>query len=575
MSTASATWLLRSRGPQLGLALVCGLVAVAGPSVARLPAAACLAALLGEVILSAALRAGWWGAAGPVRRLTRWEALSLAAAGFGAVGAFAAWFLGHPALAASGLALAWLGACATEFVATVEGASRDSMWLLPRDPQTGLAPASHTVRVRTQDDIVRAVRRATAEGAVVRPVGSRCGSAVYRVPAASDARFLLLDLSEYGDVLELDVAGRRVHVQAGMQQRHLCELLERHGLALPAINGSGWLTVGGTVATGSVCGSRFLLNDHVLSITVVEADGAVTTVRKGEAAFGAYLCSLGLLGVISSVELGLVESFVITGAVDKIGFDEMLARSTAEGVAAWDYMINDWYPAVDQVVSRQLVRQAPEVALDERRPMPSMTPTESVLGQLLTLVVNRVPAVGMPAIRLFLAFFRPSRVSARWFEMAAVDPHFDFAYHPVEYLELVVPRSGYRAVMADLADLYRARPETIPMVPVITDWLAPDRQAWITKNATDTDEAEPFAVITVSHQHLEARPRSDVFDPVAAIGRAHNARMHWGKFPWLNDAASIAATLPPGAFERFAALRAQRDPEGRFLNGWFRSVFAA
>lgn len=82
-------------------------------------------------------------------------------------------------------------------------------------------------------------------------------------------------------------------------------------------------------------------------------------------------------------------------------------------------------------------------------------------------------------------------------------------------------------------------------------------------------------MITVAHQLMEARPRETVFDPVADIGRRHGARMHWGKHPWREGFDEIAATLPAGSLERFARLRAERDPDGRFLNAYFRRLFGA
>lgn len=566
-------WLLASRFVTLLAALVAGVGALLAPAPASRALAGVFTLLTAEAIVAGLARAVWWRAGGPLRRLGPWEAAALSATGL----AVLAWVVlarsASPLGATLAAAGAWLGAAALSFLAVIQSAARRSMWLLPRDPVSGVAPREATVLVRSEQDIVDAVRRAAREGAVVRAVGSRNGSAPYRVPAADDTRFILLDLSAYGEVISLDVAGRRIHVQAGMQQRHLCAALEAAGLALPATNGSGWLTIGGTLTTGSLCGSRFLLNDQVLALTVVEADGAVRRVAREDADFGAWLCSLGVLGVLSSVELEAVPTFIVEGAVDKVDFDTMMARSTAEQVRALDYTIHDWYPAVDQVVSRRLSRRPPEEALARRVPMPSMTPAESLLGQALTLLVNRVPALGPPSVRLFLAGFQPVQASARWFELVAVDPHFDFAYHPVDYLELIVPVARYPEVMEALRAHYRAHPASIPMVPVITDWVAPDPRAWIIKNAANPGDDSPFAVITVAYQLLEARPRGAVFDPVAAIGRRFGARMHWGKSPWMDDPAAIAATLPEGNFARFAQLRAARDPEGRFLNGYFRSVF--
>jgi len=170
--------------------------------------------------------------------------------------------------------------------------------------------------------------------------------------------------------------------------------------------------------------------------------------------------------------------------------------------------------------------------------------------------------------------FKPSPVEAWWDELITVDPEMDLAYHPIEYLEVVVKRSDYRAFMQELHDFYQRCPKQIPFVPIITDWIAPDKVAWLSKNSAEVTQEEPFAAITVAYQLIEKNAGNQIFQPVIELAKKYKARMHWGKFPWMKDAQSIGRSLPDGNFERFVQLRREQDPEGRFMTTYFQSLFS-
>jgi FAD/FMN-containing dehydrogenase len=59
----------------------------------------------------------------------------------------------------------------------------------------------------------------------------------------------LLSLDKYNRVLEVEVAQRRVRVQAGIRLRDLSEVLAAHGLALPVLGSTDAQSLAGLIAT--------------------------------------------------------------------------------------------------------------------------------------------------------------------------------------------------------------------------------------------------------------------------------------------------------------------------------------
>ncbi|SDE83673.1 D-2-hydroxyglutarate dehydrogenase YdiJ [Limimaricola pyoseonensis] len=91
---------------------------------------------------------------------------------------------------------------------------------------------------------------------------------------------LVVDLSRHMTrILEIDVAARRVRVQAGVVKDQLNAALAPHGLFFaPELSTSNRATIGGMISTDA-CGQGSCLygktRDHVLGLTTVLADGAV------------------------------------------------------------------------------------------------------------------------------------------------------------------------------------------------------------------------------------------------------------------------------------------------------------
>jgi FAD/FMN-containing dehydrogenase len=129
--------------------------------------------------------------------------------------------------------------------------------------------------------------------------------------------------------------------------------------------------------------------------------------------------------------------------------------------------------------------------------------------------------------------------------------------------EYAVPRAALPEV---LGELRRRVPELADpvMFPVEVRVAAAD-DIWLS-----TAYGRDSAYIAV-HQ-FAGMPYRAYFDLFEQVAGAVGGRPHWGKMHTL-DAAGLRARYP--RFDDFTRLRAELDPEGKFLNPYLRRVLGA
>jgi FAD/FMN-containing dehydrogenase len=98
--------------------------------------------------------------------------------------------------------------------------------------------------------------------------------------------------------------------------------------------------------------------------------------------------------------------------------------------------------------------------------------------------------------------------------------------------------------------------------PVEYRTLAAD-DAWLSP-------AHGRATVTISIHQNARMPHEAFFDDIERIFRSFDGRPHWGKLHSCTR-ADLRAMYP--MWDRFSALRAEMDPDGRFLNDYLRRLF--
>jgi FAD/FMN-containing dehydrogenase len=141
---------------------------------------------------------------------------------------------------------------------------------------------------------------------------------------------LHLDMRQMNQLVWLRAAERAVRVQAGMRWRDLQDLLDPLGLAVKTMQSYSNFTVGGSVSVN--CHGRYVghgpVGHSVRSLQLVAADGAVLEVGPAQQPelFGAAVGGYGAVGVITEVELDVVENTRIERRVVPVALTDYAAH---------------------------------------------------------------------------------------------------------------------------------------------------------------------------------------------------------------------------------------------------------
>jgi L-gulonolactone oxidase len=413
------------------------------------------------------------------------------------------------------------------------------------------APAE-VVRPRSTDEVAAAVRRAGEAGRVVRVAGAG--------HSFSDAVLtdgVLLSLDAMDRVVWADPGGRRVRVQAGIRLRALSERLAGYGLALENMGDVDAQSIAGATATGTHGSGVELrnLSAAIEAVQLVAGDGSVRELDGGDALLAARV-SVGALGVVTELTLRCVPAYVMRGVDAPARLGDVLERldELAEGSRHFEFYA---FPHSETV----LTRTNAVVTAPARPPGAVRRWTEDVLLtnhglHLACGLARRRPAL-IPAISRGMTAALSERVRVDRSDRIFVSPR------RVRFTEM--EQALPRAAAADALRAILAEVRRHPVIfPIEVRFVAADDALLSPAGGRET--------VYIATHNYAGMPWEPYFRAVAAIGAEHGARPHWGKRHF-HTAATLAPLYPE--WDRFAAVRSELDPEGRFTNAYVERVLGA
>ncbi|MDQ2588032.1 FAD-binding protein [Saccharothrix yanglingensis] len=370
------------------------------------------------------------------------------------------------------------------------------------------------------------VRRLVAGARTVRAVGT--GHSFSRIADTTGTQVALDAMPEV-----FEVGDRAVRVDAGMRLARLAELLQARRLALPAMPSLPHISVAGATATATHGSGNDVpsLASLVRRVELVTAEGEPVTFARGEEGFDGAVVAFGTLGVVTHVELEVVDTFDVEQRVyDDVPLDALAEDFDAIFGSAYSVSAFTGWNGRARVFAKHRVG-------DERRPLRVGRDAPEA----------RHPVEGQPPHRCTAQLGVPGP----WHERL---PHFraDFLPSVGEELqaEYFVPREHAGRALRALEGL---RDELAPFlltseirtVAAETQWMSMvhDRPSAAFHFTLRPDEVGVRAVLRRVEEALLP------FDP----------RPHWGKVTELPD---VAGRYPRA--RDFAELRARLDPTGKF-----------
>ena len=381
----------------------------------------------------------------------------------------------------------------------------------------------------SEAEVQAAVREAVAAGQGVRVVAA--GHSFSPVHLTDGT---LIDLANLGGITHVDAAAGRVRALPGTPIGVFGDPLWEAGLALANqgdIDTQGIAGAIGTATHGSGVGLQSF-SASMRSCRLVDGRGEVVVVDGSTPdLLAAAQVSIGMLGVMTEVEIEAVPRYRLVQRIEEWSFDRLLDEWD-DRIARHRHFSCFWCPAPESGALYGL--EVDGAALGQ----------DMVWVKTLDKVADDVPE-------------EPGRVDRgyRLYPLDGLEPNF----HELEYY---VHLDRVREAALAMRELMLASqpdavfPLELRTVAADTAYLSPQFEM-------------PTLVLSVSGQ-----PATDYWDylrRVDALLGEFDARVHWGKLHFLT-AEQLRDRYPKAG--EFIEIRHRLDPDGIFLNDHLRPLFA-
>jgi FAD-linked oxidoreductase len=349
-------------------------------------------------------------------------------------------------------------------------------------------------------------------------------------------------------------ASHQATLWAGTRLFECGPLLHAVGQALPNMGDIDRQSIGGVLSTATHgTGTAFpCMAAGALELRLVTASGEVLTssAERDSDIFHAAAVSLGALGVISRVTLQNVPSFRLRERVEMLPLDAVLAD-----LDRWKRLHRNFELWVFPH-SRQALIKTLDLTDDAVDSQARGADAADGLLRLCSELTRALPGLAAPLQKLAARFIKPTlRVGDSW---RIYPSERDVRFNEMEYH--VPDQAGAEAL--DEACRVSVSSGTAGFFPIEFRFVAGDAH-WLSPF-----EGGNRASIAV-HQYYKQDYRP-LFAAVEPILRRRGGRPHWGK---LHTATHRDLLQMYPNFARFLRIRAQLDPEGKFLNPYLRSIF--
>ena len=426
---------------------------------------------------------------------------------------------------------------------------------------TATATPARWGRPRSEAEISAAVKDAASAGLQVRALGSG-----HSFTAAAATSGVALDLSQWTGITAADTRTGLVTVRSGTTLRALNAELGGFGLAMANLGDIDAQTLAGALSTGTHgTGARLGgLATQVEALELVLADGSVVScsATSRPELFAAARIGVGALGVITTVTLRCVPSFMLLADERPVPVEEVLEQFDALA-AANDHFEFYWFPYGRKALVKRNNRLSPggSAAPGAAHPMPGWrrfwefeVMENAGFGTLCR--IGRARPRLIPALNRFSSTALSSRSYTDLSHRVFVTPR-RVRFAESEY---AVPRESLGHVIAELRRAVPRLPDPV-MFPVEVRVAAAD-DIWLS-----TAYGRESAYVAI-HQYA-GLPYRAYFDRFESIVAEVAGRPHWGKLHSL-DAERLRPLYP--RYDEFRRVRAEVDPEARFGNPYLTRV---
>jgi L-gulono-1,4-lactone dehydrogenase len=407
---------------------------------------------------------------------------------------------------------------------------------------------------RSELEVAEAVRRAHVAHQQVKVIGH--GHSFTDI-ACTEGRMLSIDALDR--VLAVDEGSGLVTVEAGISIHHLNAELAERGLALANLGDIDRQTIAGAVSTATHGTGRSFggLATFIRGIEMITADGTALRCSPDEEPeiFHCARVGLGALGVITKLMLQCVPAFNLHHLEEARPLDEVLAGLDAL-VDENDHFELYWLPHTDQAAI--IANNRTDAPADEK----SAYKTWRAEVFFPNVFFGAVVAAGRAAPKLVPRLADVVASSLGRTKLVKRSDRIFVSTRFVRFVEMeyAIPRANAVEAVLAIRDLIDEEGLRVSF-PIEVRFVAPDDIPLSTAHGRES--------CYIAVHMASGVPFDTYFRGVEAIMGRFDGRPHWGKMHF-QTAATLAPRYPE--WERFRAVRAKLDPDGRFANAYLDRV---
>jgi FAD/FMN-containing dehydrogenase len=415
---------------------------------------------------------------------------------------------------------------------------------------------------KSEAEIITVVRDAFEQSKKLRVVGLRTSwNALWH----SDD--VMMSTSRLKAITAIDPANHTVTCEPGVTLTELHRALWEQGLTLDTAPGPDWVTVAGCLCTASHGSGPPSMSSSMIGCRLVMANGKVIEVSEKDERLDAMRVSLGVLGVLSSVTLRVVDAFRVKLTFTRIPLKDW-KRYLTEGEMS--YLL--WFAHTETCVLARVDvlsdRGGNGVSAEPRSPEPGFDGSDKTVDRFALLrkymhplneLANADPRTFPARNRYLLEVFFP--------DMQVVGPAHKVLMSfqspgPIAGAEWSVPVRRFGEALKELeqeiskGDFYLPAPVWLKKVRPESAWLS---------------AADEECVQCGIYHSLTPDAPSHTKEMVVRVERLmvrYGGRPHLGKLIYLEPSA-LKSVYPN--WPKFDALRRRMDPTGVF---WTKALEA-
>ena len=416
--------------------------------------------------------------------------------------------------------------------------------------QTGTVLLS---KPQTESELQQVVQRAQASGRRVKAVGSG-----HSFTAIAVSEEVLVDLSDYDEIVAIDKMNQTVTVQSGIQLSKLNQALYENSLAMQNLGDIAYQTIAGAISTSTHgTGAKFTgIANQVVALRIVLADSSIVECSANVNAqlFSCARVGLGALGLISTVTLKVVPAFNLAVIEEPMRVDDVLQNLDLH-VDSNDHFEFFWVPHTGWALTKRNNRNnLPIEPMSKMSHWYSKTLMENYAFGAVCMLGKARPSL-IPKLAKALPSSGRNEYSDASHKVFASKRIIKF--YEMEY---AIPREACAEALNRVRRMVTDSGFFLNF-PVEVRFTAPDE---IPLSTASNRESAYIAVHI--YKGMNYVP---YFKEVESIMNSYQGRPHWGKLHF-QSAATLASRYPQ--WDVFQAVRNQVDPQRMFSNQYLETV---